>query len=289
MRSIYSVPTSADRRTTTHASKAPTTEKARSSSSQQNGQAVVEFLVAASFVLVPMLFLVTYLGKIGDAQHRAYEGARYGVWESARTGKSAVRIRHEIDHRILQHPYRAIDSVLDGAPSRTDQLALDPIYYHRADDGEYVPLLTSRQSSFNATSLADESPDAASYQGRVSTVRRKLAVIDVNNRGLMTANVEFSLQPTRWLDLANFRQRAWNTMVTDSWRAVTRDAVEDRLDSAILARSSFIDGPVLEMATEIAAMVGLQEWAGLEPGYIEHDVVPCSRVVGGTGDEDACL
>lgn len=256
---------------------------------QQNGQAVVEFLVAASFVLVPMLFLVTYLGKIGDAQHRAYEGARYGVWESARTGKSAVRIRHEIDHRILQHPYRAIDSVLDGATSRTDQLALDPIYYHRADDGEYVPLLTSRQSSFNATSLADESPDAASYQGRVSTVRRRLAVIDVNNRGLMTANVEFSLQPTRWLDLANFRQRAWNTMLTDSWRAVTRDAVEDRLDSAILARSSFIDGPVLEMATEIAAMVGLQEWAGLEPGYIEHDVVPCSRVVGGTGDEDACL
>ncbi len=261
----------------------------RSPRHRQRGQAVVEFLVAASFVLVPMLFLVTYLGKIGDAQHRAHEGARYGVWESARTGKSAVRIRHEIDRRILQHPYRPIDSVLDGQASRTDQLALDPIYYHRADTGEYGPILLSAQSSFNETTLVDESPDAASYQERVSTARRRLAIIDVNDRGLMMANVEFSLQPTRWLDLANFRQRAWNTMLTDSWRAVTRDAVEDRIDSAILARSSFIDGPILEMATEVAAMVGLEEWAALEPGYIEHDVVPCSRVVGGSGDEDACL
>lgn len=255
----------------------------------QSGQAVVEFLVAASFVLVPMLFLVTYLGKIGDIQHRAYEGARYGAWETARTGKNAVRIRHEIDRRILQHPYQPIDSVLDGQSVGKDESVLDPIYYHSSDQEEYEPLLVFSESSFNQTAIINEAPDASSYQRRVSIARAAPARIKVREDGLITADIEFSLNPTRWLELVDFRQRAWNTMLVDSWRGVTREAVEDLIDSAILARSDFIDAPMLEVATQVAETAGLQEWAALEPGYIEHDVVPCSRVVSDRGEEDACL
>lgn len=255
---------------------------------RQSGQAVIEFLVAASFVLVPMLMLVAYLGKIGDAQHRAHEGARYAVWEAARTGKGEWRIRHEIDRRILQHPYQPIDSLLDGTAARKDRSALDPIYHHRGDDGEYGPLLTFSDSSFNVTTISDDDPDAISYRGRVMIARAVPARIDVGDGGMTTARVEFAMNPTRWLALDGFRQRAWNTMLTDSWRAVTMQAVEDRIEPAILARSRFIDSAVLGAATGVAGMVGLEEWAALRPGYIEHDVVPCSRVAGGGGGEDAC-
>jgi hypothetical protein len=257
--------------------------------SRQCGQAVVEFLVAASFVLVPLLFLVTYLGKIGDSQHRAYEGARYGTWEAARTGKGAVQIRHEIDRRILQHPYRPFDSVADGRPARSGELVLDPVYHHYDDQGGYQSLLGFQEGGYNQTTLAREEPDSKSMRARASIATAAPAKINVEKDGLTTAQIEFGLNSTRWLELTHFKQRAWKTMLTDSWRAVTRGAVEERLEHAILARQSFIDSPVFDMSTQVADTVGLEEWAGLEPGYIEHDVVPCSRVVGGEGDEDACL
>ena len=251
---------------------------------RQRGQAVAEFLVAATFALVPMLLLVAYLGKIGDAQHRAYEGARYAVWESARTDKDAARIRREIDHRILQFPSGALDSRFDGA---VGQSTLEPIYHHRSGDGDYGALLAFDGDSYNATAIDDNDPDAKRFQQRVQFARATPARIAVGRGGMTTASVAFALAPTRWLDLENLSVRAWNVMLTDSWRAVTTVAVEERVDSAILARSHFIDSALLGMTTQIAGMVGLQEWAALEPGYIEHDVVPCSRVAGGDG-EDAC-
>lgn len=256
---------------------------------REQGQAVAEFLVAASFVLVPLLFLVTYLGKIGDAQHRAFEGARYGVWEAARTGKGAVQIQHEIDHRIFQHPWQPLNSATDGQPGRSDELAMDPVYLHRSDQGNYEPLIAFRNGSYGQMTLTREEPDSSALRGRASAARFGPARIDVEEDGLTTAQLELPLNPTRWLDLDNFRQRAWNTMLTESWRAVTHDAVEDRIDRAVLARQSFLDSQMLEISTQVAEMAGLEEWAGLEPGHIEHDVVPCSRVVGGEGDEDACF
>src|SRR5690606_30823059 len=126
-------------------------------------------------------------------------------------------------------------------PARSDELALDPIHMHQSDQGNYEPLLAFRNGSYNQVTLTREEPDSSALGMRASTARLGLARIDVEEDGLTTAQLELPLNPTRWLDLDNFRQKAWNTMLTASWRAVTHDAVEDRIDRAVLARQSFLD------------------------------------------------
>jgi len=45
------------------------------------GQAMTELLIAASFVLVPLLLLIPLLGKYIDIRHAAIQAARYEAWE----------------------------------------------------------------------------------------------------------------------------------------------------------------------------------------------------------------
>lgn len=255
---------------------------------KQQGQSVIEFLVSASFILVPLMFLVTYLGKVGDTQHRAYEGSRYAAWESARTDKQVAAIHYEIDNRILRYPYTSIDSIKDGQRSSEINAAVAPIYFHMGNDGEYQALLEYSRGSITRGDTSEESAEAISYKTVVNLLKAGFAKINVNDAGLVTALVEIPLEKTRWLTDLGVNPRAWNTMLVDSWQAVTRDKVEQAIDEAILARHRFIDERAIEGASEIASMIGLEEWTALEPGYIEHDVVPCSRVIGESGDEDAC-
>lgn len=48
---------------------------------RQAGQALVEFVVVAGFVLVPLLLLGVYVGKWMYLQDRSIEAARYAAWE----------------------------------------------------------------------------------------------------------------------------------------------------------------------------------------------------------------
>lgn len=258
---------------------------------KQQGQSIVEFLVAASFVLVPMLFLTTYLGKVGDIQHRAVEGSRYAVWESAKASKSTAQIQNEINKRILYKDHRQMDSATDGQSSDLDVSRIDPLYFHIADDGTYETLVAQTGDTFNETTTQNEAPEASGYQGRIDAARLGPARIDVSDRGLLTASVEYVTSTTKWLQSGAYSQKAHNVLLAETWRATTDDRVEDAIDDAILARSDFISGPQLEVGTQLATLLGLEEWEELEPGHIEHDVVPCSRLVplgGGEGAEDAC-
>jgi hypothetical protein len=45
------------------------------------GQAATEFLITATFVLVPLLLLIPLLGRYIDIQHTAIQAARYEAWE----------------------------------------------------------------------------------------------------------------------------------------------------------------------------------------------------------------
>lgn len=258
------------------------------STEKQKGQSVVEFLVSASIILVPLMFLVTYLGKVGDIQHRAYESARYAAWESARTNKEATSILHEIDNRIIRKPYIPIDSVMDSKRAQQENPSVDPIYYHTGNDGEYKTLLEYSRGGISQGEIIHESPESTSYKFVVKLLTAGVTKFNVNEAGLMTATVEIPLHETRWLEDMKAHPRAWNTMLTDSWQAVTRNKVEETISPAILAKHQFIEEGILQGASDLASLIGLEEWAALEPGHIEHDVVPCSRVIGGGGDEDAC-
>lgn len=50
-------------------------------SCRRAGQAMTELLIAASFLLVPLLLLIPLLGKYIDIRHAAIQAARYEAWE----------------------------------------------------------------------------------------------------------------------------------------------------------------------------------------------------------------
>ncbi len=49
--------------------------------SKQLGQAMVEFIIVASFVLVPLFLMIPLIAKYTDIQHNTIQAARYEAWE----------------------------------------------------------------------------------------------------------------------------------------------------------------------------------------------------------------
>ncbi len=107
--------------------------------SQQRGQAMVEFVVAAAAVLVPLFFILPLIGKYADINLTSVETARYVAWERSvwhepsnlPTGisipmgetfpsKSDLTIRNEARVRFLGEMDAAVFSTSGQALSQSD-------------------------------------------------------------------------------------------------------------------------------------------------------------------------
>ncbi|MEX2479676.1 MAG: hypothetical protein WD928_02330 [Gammaproteobacteria bacterium] len=55
--------------------------KVRSPFRRSHGQAMTEFVIAATFVLIPLFIFIPLLGKYIDLKHSAIQSARYQAWE----------------------------------------------------------------------------------------------------------------------------------------------------------------------------------------------------------------
>jgi len=70
---------------------------------KQQGSAITEFVITM-FALVPIFLLFSLVGKLGDTQNAAQQGARYQAWEVAMTGaqnNSADELKLEVHQRVL--------------------------------------------------------------------------------------------------------------------------------------------------------------------------------------------
>ena len=95
---------------------APSHRRTMLAGRRQGGQAIVEFIVAAMFFLIPLYLIIMALGKFADVQAGAAQSARYAAWERTvwlsdtqwrnRMGsngnqKSTAEIRSEIAQRVV--------------------------------------------------------------------------------------------------------------------------------------------------------------------------------------------
>ena len=259
----------------------------------QSGQAMLEFLVAASFVMIPLITLLVYLGKVGDAQHRAYEGARYVAWEKTLTNKSTVKIANEANKRILYGLHREIDSGKDRMNNNNEAEKVDGLYRHVDDSGNYTGLLVKNNKSFAKASASNQRPRSKTHRFRDSLLGTKFAGIDfpaefhLDEKGMLTATMQYEISKTRHLELPKaITPSAKNVIYTATWRQVSGDDVIGAMGDMVLGKLAF-DNPVFDTMTELAGIMGNKEWAEFELGFIKPDVVPCSRVIGGGNDREA--
>ncbi|WGL15425.1 hypothetical protein PVT68_11665 [Microbulbifer bruguierae] len=254
---------------------------------KNHGQAALEFLVAATFVLVPLLFIISYLGKTGDVKHRAYESARYAAWEAATTTKTPSEINYELSRRVISQDFSGIDSVHDRTATGTRDAAPAPLYFHTDTNGIYRPILQKLSGSFSQYTLANKTPDGDVYGARETFLNNPLVDFDLEQDGLINASVNYQLAQERNLpNIASLSPGANNALYAQNWRRVTFSSLENSLEGAVLGERAF-DNSLFDQLAQLASAVGFEEWDDFEPGIIERDVVPCSRVVGGGNNREA--
>lgn len=255
----------------------------------QTGQAMLEFFVAASFVLVPMLFMITYLGKAGDVQHRAYESARYAVWEKAKSNKSDIEIQSETNKRILYGLHTEFDSSEDRLANNNESSDVDNLYRHTSDAGVYGDFLVKDNNTFVAGESRNEQPAGTAHRLRSSTLNSGLVGYDLQENGMLTASVEFETVPSKYFDMPDpIKPSAKNVMYIEQWRQISNARVVDAMQGVVFGKRAF-DNPVFDVITTAAAFIGFKEFDEFEPGFVRPDVVPCSRVVGGGSNREiAC-
>ena len=255
----------------------------------QSGQAMLEFLVASSFVLVPFLFLVTYLGKTGDVQHRAYEGARYVAWERAKTNKADAHITSEINKRLLYAEVDGFNSTEDRKSDNNDPEEIDHLYRYQESSGKYQDLLVLDDESFVRSETKNSQPGGSVHQLRSSTLNSGLVGYDLEEDGLLSASVQYKMTDMKYLseNLA-ISPSATNVMYIESWRQLSNDEVKDAMQVVVFGERAF-NNPIFNTIATAADFIGFQEFGEFEPGFVRPDVVPCSRIVGGGGNrETAC-
>ena len=80
-----------------------------------------------------------------------------------------------------------------------------------------------------------------------------------------------------------------NAIYAQAWRKVTDSRLKNAIENSIFGEKAF-DNAVFDSMANFAELIGFEEWGGFKPGYVEGDVVPCSRVLGGVNDRElACF
>lgn len=115
---------------------------------RQRGQAMVEFLVAALFFLVPLFLAVVVIGKFGDVKNSANQAARYAAWErtvwyddsgtvffdkNGSNHKSSAQINNEISARLINDRSTNVTTIKNTDKSATTFVnGIDPMWRDNA-------------------------------------------------------------------------------------------------------------------------------------------------------------
>jgi hypothetical protein len=272
-----------------------------------SGQAMVEFLIAATTVLIPLFLIVPLLGKYMDMKSTAIQAARYAAWERTvwfgstdwtAAEKSDVQIQQEVQQRFFSNTATAKFQAGDmnvtngwggGGPK--------PLWVDRAGN----PMLVAYNSNVTQGSARADSPGlmnaildpVVSAIGVVGNILGAAFVLDMES--LYTSTVTARVQPTRPItqvlgnksDLETFATvtpifTEKNVLIANGWTA--KGAEQTKTQTEGLTPTSFLQrAPISDILTVIQylAYVFAPELAPDHlklGGVIQPDVVPDDRL-----------
>lgn len=272
---------------------------------RQRGQALVESLVAA-IVLVPLVLLIVWLGKIQTIQQATVAASRMLAFECAarpqdcKDGDAHPELVDELRRRAFSRvDVQALteDRVADDAPAaERNPLWVDranrPLIERFADIGARI----DRQGFDAGLSVATSQPgadDAAQLLSELAGPGRFGLEID---EGLVAARVQAGVSASRsdadfrmQLDSIPLRMRATTAILTDAWNASgpyggAEDSVETRVaqggwllpayEASVDARHALTRGFI-----GLMGLIGLEPQAGsFRYHAVDVDLVPADRI-----------
>ena len=269
----------------------------------QAGQAMVEFVVAAVFFLVPLFLAIAVLGTLTDVQHVTDMSARYGAWErtvwydesasdfngiNAPNGKTTAEIKGEIAARMFSDRSSAVtvikntDAANAAFVNGTDRMWRDPrgtaflAQYerygaestHETPQRDIAGAIVSRMAAVQVRGLSGFVPPLATDTLAVET----LSLADIAADSAVYRRL-WNSTPGGWqgIDFA-----ATGAILSNTWGANGSGATR-----AMVART-VPTAQGLGMVVN-AAKAGIAPWdaaaaSGIDVGRIEVDVVPGDRL-----------
>ena len=274
---------------------------------RQHGQAMVEFLVAALFFLLPLFLAIVVLAKFSDVQHTTQMAARYSAWErtvwyddsgtkfdtiNGSNQKTAAEIGHEIGVRIINDRSQATTVI-----KNTDRAAtsfangIDPMWRDNANVAymdrydQQTSAVTRTGLSTDLTSKAVETLGALSIPGVTGSMvppvpRDTFAVADVSFKEIAKSSTAYQrlwprdgvwAGPWNGLDFS-----ATGAILSNTWYANGSESTKAMVQETV---------PMAQKMGEYAgdaALLFMQGWAQPAPkaelGKVAPDVIPGDRL-----------
>lgn len=275
---------------------------------RQHGQAIVEFVIAATFFLVPLFLALVVMGKFSDVQHTTSMAARYGAWErtvwydddgtrfsnyNASNHKTATQISNEIAVRVINDRSKNTNIFKDTDKSATTFVnGIDPLWRDNAN----VAYL--RQFDQQATGVTKETPTTDVVGGVVGFIAAlplpsaitgtimppvpndTLAISRVALNGVGRDSAAYQrLWPksTVWVaDWTGLDFGATGAILSNTWAANGSDSTKKMVEESVPMAKGLGD------VAGTAVSVGMRLWDPLagspDWGKINPDVVPADRL-----------
>ncbi len=266
------------------------------------GQAMVEFLIAATLVLIPLFLIVPLLGKYMDLKATSIQAARYAAWERTvwfggtnwESGeKEDIKIQHEIQQRFFSNTAEAkLQKSDSGATGWVG--GVKPLWKDRAG----FSMLAAYDADVTRTQVKGDTPGLINdvldpIVSAISTVGGVLGaafVLDMDS--LYTSTVNVRTVPTTPIRQVLDRGAATgavtplftekNVLIANGWSANGAPHVKKQTEG--LTPTSFLQrSPVSDVLTVIQYLAYLFA-PELNPnhlklgGEIQPDVVPDDRL-----------
>jgi len=270
---------------------------------KQEGQAMVEFLIAATLVLIPLFLTVPLLGKYMDLKATSIQAARYAAWERTvwfghadwtAAQKTDLMIQREIQQRFFSDTATVKLQSTDGNATGWGGTGPKPLWRDRAGN----PMLVAYDSNVTQGVAKDDTPGlindildpVVSAISFVGGILGAAFVLDMDSQYTASVNVQtVQTRPIRQvLDRGAdtgavtplFSEK--NVLIANGWSA--NGAAQVKAQTEGLTPTSFLQrSPISDVLTVIQylAYVFAPE---LKPnhlklgGEIKPDVVPDDRL-----------
>lgn len=260
----------------------------------QSGQGLVEFVVVATLILVPMMLALDYIQRLGDARAKAIEASRYAVWERtvwspAGNGyhrKSADDIAREIDVRVFGLPTAPLNSVSDKG-ERDEVVALDYNLRHYRSDGDARPgIVVESEENHRIVTLTEQNgrpPGAVN-----GLINQAVGALSINENGFYRETVEVDLLIDRAIKAEleeslgedkPLRLAVGSALLAESWAAAGPEDVKRVVKRSVPL--GWLEDLGLDDIKDVLATLQFKEFDDLELGYVDPEQVPCERLAPG--------
>ena len=262
---------------------------------------MVELVIVAGFVLVPLFLAIPLISKYLDMRSSAVQAARYAAWErtvwydasgdfakfNKPNSKSAAAIRAEIAARML-YDRKATKVIQDTDKTATTFVNGTSTMWEDNEGTPYLDKFAQLDSKVTSTSpKKDVAGKVLSIIGKVKVGSWAGFVPPLPSNTLAVANVTLKnaaatsgsyqrlwSQSTAWNGI-DFK--ATGAILSNTWSNNGRDATEETLETMVPTAQT------LGKTVVRAAQIGIAKWdltppAEIDIGRIAPDVVPKDRL-----------